>query len=45
MRTNSYNIFEESHADTILYHVVAENEEQVKELAEEKNINLDVIIK
>lgn len=41
METNSYNIFEESHADTILYHAVAESEQQVKELAEDKNINLD----
>jgi hypothetical protein len=41
MKTNSYNIFEEKHADTILYHAVSTDEEQVKELAEENNIDLN----
>ena len=38
---NSYNIYEEEHYSTILYHVIARDEEQVKELALESNIDLD----
>lgn len=38
---NSYNIFDENHYDTILYHAIARDEEQVKELAQENGINLD----
>lgn len=40
---NAYNIFDEKHADTILYHVIAESEQQVKELAEEKGINISYL--
>ena len=38
---NSYNIFEEENYSTILYHAIARDEEQVKELALEFNIDLD----
>lgn len=38
---NSYNIFEEENYSTILYHAIARDEEQVKELALESNIDLD----
>lgn len=41
---NAYNIFDEKHADTILYHVIAESEQQVKELAEEKGIDISDLI-
>ena len=40
-KVNSYDIFDEDHYSTILYHAVAENEEQVRELAEEAGINLE----
>lgn len=38
---NAYNIFDENHYDTILYHAVAKDEDQVKELAKEKGIDLE----
>lgn len=38
---NAYNIFDENHYDTILYHAVAKDEDQVKELANEKGIDLE----
>ena len=38
---NAYNIFYENHYDTILYHAVAKDEDQVKELANEKGIDLE----
>lgn len=38
---NSYNIFEKEHYSTILYHAIARDEEQVKELAQEAGISLD----
>lgn len=38
---NSYNIFNEEHYSTILYHSIASDEKQVKELAAEAGINLD----
>lgn len=41
---NSYNIFDEKHYSTILYHAIAADEEQVRELAKEANINLDGLI-
>jgi 3-isopropylmalate dehydratase small subunit len=37
---NAYNIFDENHYSTILYHAIAESEQQVKELAEEKGIDI-----
>lgn len=41
---NSYNIYEEENCSTILYHAIAMDEEQVKELAKESGINLDGLI-
>lgn len=38
---NTYNIFDEENYSTILYHVVAESESQVMELAEESGISLE----
>ena len=38
---NASNIFDENHYDTILYHAVAKDEDQVKELAKEKGIDLE----
>lgn len=38
---NSYNIYEEEHYSTILYHAIARDEEEVKELASEAGINLE----
>lgn len=38
---NSYIIFENGNESTILYHSIAEDEQQVRELAEEKGINLN----
>ena len=38
---NTYNIFEKGNESTILYHSIAEDEQQVRELAEEKGINLN----
>lgn len=38
---NSYNIYEEEHYSTILYHAIARDEEQVRELAEEAGINIE----
>lgn len=37
---NSYNIFDEEHSDTILYHAIARDEDQVRELAEEASIDI-----
>lgn len=41
---NSYNIFEEKHFQTILYHAVAENEEHVRELAKQAKIDLSDLV-
>lgn len=41
---NTYNILEEENYSTILYHAVAENEEQVRNMAEEEGINLEGLI-
>lgn len=41
---NSYNIYEEEHYGTILYHAVAEDEEQVRELAQEAGIDISGMI-
>ena len=38
---NTYNIFENGNESTILYHSIAEDEQQVRELAEEKGIILN----
>lgn len=38
---NSYNIYDEEHYSTILYHAIARDEEHVKELAEDAGINLE----
>lgn len=38
---NSYNIFDEKNSGTILYHAIARDEEQVRELAEEAGINIE----
>ena len=38
---NTYTIFDEAHYSTILYFAVAEDEDQVRQLAEEANIDLD----
>lgn len=38
---NSYNIYEEENYSTILYHAIARDEEQVRELAEEASINIE----
>ena len=40
-RVNSYNIYDENHYSTILYHAIARDEEHVKDLARETGINLD----
>jgi 3-isopropylmalate dehydratase small subunit len=37
---NTYNIYNENESSTILFHAIAENENQVIELAEEKSIDL-----
>ncbi|WP_289191598.1 hypothetical protein [Bacteroides acidifaciens] len=38
---NAYNIYNEEHYSTILYHAIARDEEQVRELAEEAGISLE----
>lgn len=38
---NSYNIYEENHYETVLYHAIACDEDHVRELAEEAGINLE----
>ena len=38
---NTYNLFENSHEDTILYHAIAKNENQVIELANEAGIDIE----
>lgn len=37
---NSYNIFDENESGTILFHAIAKDEEQVRELAKENGIDL-----
>lgn len=37
---NSYNIYDEEHYSTILYHAIARDEEHVRELAEEASIDI-----
>lgn len=41
---NSYNIFDEKHYSTILYHAIANDEDQVKKLAKDAGVNLDGMI-
>ena len=41
MKTNSYTIYDENHSSTILYYAVAENEDQVRELAAEAGLDLE----
>jgi len=38
---NTYNIFNKNEPATILYYVVAEDENQLRKLAEESKINLE----
>ena len=38
---NSYNIYEEDHYSTILYHAIARDEEQVRELADKASIDIE----
>lgn len=38
---NTYNMFDKENCSTILYHAIARDEEQVRELALEAGINLD----
>ena len=38
---NAYNIYDENHYETILYHAIARDEEQVRELAEEAGIDIE----
>lgn len=38
---NSYNIFEEDSYSTIIYHAIAEDEQQVRQLAEDSGIDLE----
>lgn len=38
---NTYNVFDEENYSTILYHAIARDEEQVRELASEAGIILD----
>lgn len=41
---NSYNIFEEENYSTVLYHAIADSEDHVRALAEERSIDLDGLI-
>ena len=38
---NSYNIYDENHEATILYHAIARDEDQVMDLAKEAGIDMD----
>lgn len=38
---NTYDIFDENNYSTILYHAIARDEEQVRELAEDAGIDLN----
>jgi len=41
---NTYNIFHPDHPNTILYHATASNPEQVRDLAEENNLDITGMI-
>lgn len=38
---NPYNIYDDNHYETILYHAIARDEDQVMELAKEAGIDMD----
>ena len=38
---NTYNIFEKENSSTILFHAIAENESQIKNLAEQKGFEIE----
>lgn len=38
---NSYNLYEEEHYSTILYHAIAHDEDHVRDLAKEAGINIE----
>ena len=40
-KVNSYNVFDENEYSTILFHAIAESEDEVRELAEEQGISLE----
>ena len=44
MIMNTYNLFESSHEDTILYHAIARDEQQVVELANEAGIDIEGLV-
>ncbi len=37
---NTYNLFDKKEPSTILYHAIAENEEQVKKLAQDNGFDI-----
>ena len=38
---NSYNLFNSENPSTVIYHAIAEDEEQIKELANEAGFNIE----
>lgn len=40
-KVNSYNIYDEKNYSTILYHAIASDEEQVKDLAKGRGIDIE----
>ena len=40
-KVNSYDIHDSKYWSTVIYHALAENEEQVRELAEEAGFDID----
>lgn len=40
-KVNSYNIYDENHYGTVLYHAIASDEDEVKELAQESGIDIE----
>lgn len=38
---NSYNLVDENYYDTVCYHAIASNEEEVRELAEEAGFDIE----
>lgn len=40
-KVNSYNIYDEKNYSTILYHAIASDEEEVKELANNSGIKIE----
>lgn len=41
---NSYNIYDPKHESTILYHAIAENENQVEYLAKEAGFDIEGLV-